>query len=198
LFSYSRIALFANIVFAAVFLHSSGLHALPGAGPSTGNNDVVEKLECIIPDYVQASAKLVPLNVTPELGFDASHVQGLVVTEEYFFLSSVYKQGFTAWLFRMNRHEFKLEKRENLARLMDFHPGGIDYDGKYLWVPVAVYSPESHTNMIVVDPETLKYKVIFEVADHIGAVARSGNLVIGANWNARQFYFWTLRAIPFS
>ena len=37
-----------------------------------------------------------------------------------------------------------------------YHPGGIDYDGEYIWGPVAEYRPNSESIIYKVDAETLK------------------------------------------
>jgi hypothetical protein len=140
-----------------------------------------------------ASATLFPILVTPPFGFDAFHVQGLVVTDDHFFLTSVDKSTTTAIIFKINRADNTLAGQKVISKLFDFHPGGMDYDGTYIWVPVAVYDDNSHTYMTIVDPATLRHKVVFEVQDHIGAAARIGDMVIGANWNARDFYFFTLK-----
>ena len=149
-----------------------------------------------LPEFAASAVSLAPVSVSPELGFAAFHVQGLVVTGDSFIFSSVDKPGFAAWLFRVDRKTMKVVNGKNLAKLMDFHPGGIDFDGKNLWVPVAVYAPRSHTNVMVVDPETFKTRKAFEVEDHIGAVACVGDVIVGASWDAEEFYFWTAKGEP--
>ena len=37
-----------------------------------------------------------------------------------------------------------------------YHPGGIDYDGTYIWVPVAEYRPNSRSIVYRVKPETMQ------------------------------------------
>ena len=36
-----------------------------------------------------------------------------------------------------------------------YHPGGMDYDGTSIWVPVAEYRPNSHSILYSVNPETM-------------------------------------------
>ena len=46
-----------------------------------------------------------------------------------------------------------------------YHPGGIDYDGDDIWVPVAEYRPNSRSIVYRVDPETMKATEVFRFAD---------------------------------
>lgn len=76
-----------------------------------------------------------------------------------------------------------------------YHPGGIDYDGRSLWVPVAEYRPNSRSIAYRVDPDTLRAEEVFRVNDHIGGMVRdevSGELH-GVSWGSRTFYSWTSR-----
>lgn len=77
-----------------------------------------------------------------------------------------------------------------------YHPGGIDYDGRAVWVPVAEYRPHSRSIIYRVDPETMEATAVFRVNDHIGAVVydAANERLHGMNWDARQFYTWDLSA----
>jgi len=130
--------------------------------------------------------------ISPVLGFDAFHVQGLLVTKSRFYFTSVNAKKGEAWLFKLDRRGLKLLGRRDLAIGQDIHPGGIDFDGQAIWVPVAAYRKRSHAYILSVDPETLEPRRRFEVDDHIGAIARHGEFVIGVNWDAEDFYFWTV------
>jgi hypothetical protein len=74
-----------------------------------------------------------------------------------------------------------------------YHPGGIDYDGRNIWVPVAEYRPDSRSIVYRVDPETLKATEVFRFADHIGAIVHNtdDNTLHGVSWGSRRFYRWT-------
>lgn len=76
-----------------------------------------------------------------------------------------------------------------------YHPGGLDFDGRWLWIPVAEYRPNSRAIIYRVDPITLKATEAFRVADHIGAVAmdRETNTLIGASWGSRRIYRWPIQ-----
>jgi hypothetical protein len=75
-----------------------------------------------------------------------------------------------------------------------YHPGGIDYDGEHIWVPVAEYRPDSRSIVYRVDPNTLKATEVFRFPDHIGGVLRNTeeNALHGVSWGSRRLYRWTL------
>ena len=75
-----------------------------------------------------------------------------------------------------------------------YHPGGIDYDGRFIWVPVAEYRPDSHAVIYRVDPRTMTATVVLRAADHIGAVVydRATGQLQGVSWGGRRFYDWRL------
>jgi hypothetical protein len=75
-----------------------------------------------------------------------------------------------------------------------YHPGGIDYDGTSIWVPVAEYRPDSRSIVYRVDPATMKAVEVFRFADHIGGIVHDtdDNTLHGVSWGSRRFYRWTL------
>ena len=77
-----------------------------------------------------------------------------------------------------------------------YHPGGLDFDGTSLWIPVAEYRPDSRSIVYTVNPETLKATVVLQVGDHIGGLVRDrqSGALHGVSWGSRRFYRWTLRA----
>jgi hypothetical protein len=97
-------------------------------------------------------------------------------------------------------HLFKFDKAGNLLgdlRLGEgsiYHPGGIDYDGTSIWVPVAEYRPNSRSIVYRVDPVRMRATEVFRFADHIGAVIHNtdDNTLHGVSWGSRRFYRWTL------
>ena len=121
------------------------------------------------------------------VGFPTFHPQGMVRIGETFFVSSVeVKQAtrrFPAPIDGYDRdagagvgHLFKFDASGKL--LADvilgegtiYHPGGIDYDGTDIWVPVAEYRPNSKSIVYRVDPQSMKATEVFRWADHIGGV----------------------------
>ncbi len=75
-----------------------------------------------------------------------------------------------------------------------YHPGGIDSDGSYIWVPVGEYRPGSRSIIYRVDAETLEAHEVFHFPDHIGALVRDTekNRLIGYSWGSRRIYEWPL------
>src|SRR5262249_31731679 len=144
------------------------------------------------------------------LYFDAFHPQGLVKIGPKFYLSAVevlkptegskpWKTGFSrtagegvAHLFEFDA-EGKILREIRLGEETMYHPGGMDFDGKSIWVPVSEYRPKSFTIIYKVDPETLRAVEVFRVMDHIGGLVynRELNTLVGLNWGAEYFYEWT-------
>lgn len=74
-----------------------------------------------------------------------------------------------------------------------YHPGGIDFDGTSVWVPVAEYRPNSRAIVYKLNPASLEATVAFRVNDHIGGVVRDRRTgrVHGVSWGSRTEYAWT-------
>jgi len=81
------------------------------------------------------------------------------------------------------------------------HPGGMQSDGKRLWIPIAESKPKSHSRLCafpldgMVAGQPLKPEFEFLFNDHIGAVAVAADhgLLIGANWDTESVYVWDLQ-----
>ena len=145
------------------------------------------------------------------LAFDTQHPQGMVKIGDHFYVSSVeiktatkrYPQlqdGYDRDTGEGTGHLFKFDASGKL--LSDtvlgegsvYHPGGIDFDGRYIWVPVAEYRPNSRAIIYKVDPATMKPVEVFRYGDHLGGVvhntdAKTLNFV---SWGSRRFYRFTL------
>ena len=91
--------------------------------------------------------------------------------------------------------EFSMATGEHI-RMVDvaegdrFHPGGISADGESLWVPVAEYRRDSSSVIQKRSVRTLELQYEFDVTDHIGCIAVAPGVLIGANWDSRDFYVW--------
>jgi len=168
--------------------------------PATRVGDAVQTLT--------RDSRWTQVSATP-LEFDAYHPQGMVKVGEAFFVSSVeiqertrfYPQrrdGFDrdqgkgqGWLFKIG------PKGELLASLKlgdgpIYHAGGLDFDGRYLWVPTAEYRPGGPSIIYRVDPAAMTATEAFRVNDHIGAVAwdPATRSLTGLSWGGRNFYRW--------
>ena len=148
---------------------------------------------------------------TIPIRFTTFHPQGMVKVGETLYVSSVevkvrtrrYPQpidGYDRDTGEGIGHLFKIDMNGN--RLFDltlgegaiYHPGGIDFDGRHLWVPVAEYRPNSRSIIYRVDPDTMKPTEALRFADHIGAVGYNtdDDTLHGVSWGSRRFYRWTL------
>jgi hypothetical protein len=97
------------------------------------------------------------------------------------------------WLFKFDATGKLLGKVELSDGTM-FHPGGMDYDGRYLWVPVAEYRPNSQTRIYRVNPRTLTAELVFTAKDHIGGLVHNVHrgTLHGVSWGSRRLYTWAL------
>ena len=130
--------------------------------------------------------------------FRTFHPQGMVRIDETFFVSSVEVKDRDAG--RGIGHLYKIDAAGNLVADLTlgegniYHPGGIDYDGVNIWVPVAEYRPDSRSIVYRVDPQAMKATEVLRFADHIGAIVHNtdDHTLHGVSWGSRRFYRWTL------
>lgn len=97
-------------------------------------------------------------------------------------------------------HLFKMDREGNLLANITlgedsiYHPGGIDFDGEFIWIPVAEYRPNSSSIVYRVDPSSMDAQEVFRVDDHLGALVFDtlDNTLHGVSWGSRFFYSWKL------
>jgi hypothetical protein len=148
------------------------------------------------------------------VGFRTFHPQGMVRIGETFFVSSVEVTSAPERFARPSAdgfdrspgagvgHLFKIDRQGRLLADLHlgngtiYHPGGIDFDGRAIWVPVAEYRPDSRSILYRVDPATLAATEVLRVADHIGGLVHDvdAGTLNGVSWGSRRFYRWTLGA----
>jgi uncharacterized protein DUF6454 len=143
--------------------------------------------------------------------FRTFHPQGMVKVGDVLFVSSVEVRTptarFPAPVGGYDRdpgtgrgHLFKIDLDGNLLASTTlgestmYHPGGIDYDGRHIWVPVAEYRPDSRSIVYRIDPATMKAAEVLRFADHIGAIVHDtdDDTLHGLSWGSRRFYRWTI------
>ena len=165
-------------------------------------------------DAIERATRSTPWTVVQRipLDFETHHPQGFARVGDRLFLSSVevieppqrYPEpvgGYDRTPGKGRGHLFELSLDGRLLNHVElgegtiYHPGGIDYDGRSLWVPVAEYRPDSRAIVYRVNPETLRAREAFRVADHVGGVVRDrvSGAVHGVSWGSRTFYKWTSR-----
>jgi hypothetical protein len=144
------------------------------------------------------------------LAFPTHHPQGFALVGDRIFMSTVeiieppvrYPQpidGYDRSPGRGVGHVLVLDRGGRLLRDVvlgeghAYHPGGIDFDGRSLWVPVAEYRPDSAAIVYRLDPDTYRATVAFRVRDHVGGVVRdrATGEVHGVSWGSRTLYRWT-------
>ena len=131
-----------------------------------------------------------------KIEFRTYHPQGMTFVDERIFLSSVEvinrgKGLGKAHLFEISR-EGELLRSLSVGEGAIYHPGGIDYDGTSIWVPVAEYSPNSRSIVYTIDPDTLRAREVFRFNDHLGAIAHNAERreLVGMSWGSRRIYRW--------
>src|SRR5690349_10164527 len=147
-----------------------------------------------------------------KLNFPSYHTEGIAYSNDNIFLSAVQilepTRKFTAPQDGFDRtpgkgigHLFVMDKAGNLQKdivLGDgdmYHPGGIDFDGANVWVPVAQYRPNSSAIIYRVDAKTLGVHKQFQVKDHFGGLVldKSTGHLVGNTWGSRRFAEWNLK-----
>jgi hypothetical protein len=122
---------------------------------------------------------------------ETHHVQGIDVDNGTLWVSSVDAKSRRGWVFVFDRKTGKMKHSVEVQNGDRFHPGGLSREGTSIWVPVAEYRRSSTTNMQKRNAQTLALETEFAVNDHIGAVAVVKDQLVGANWDAREFYVWS-------
>lgn len=143
--------------------------------------------------------------------FPTFHPQGMVKIGDDFFFSSVdirvptkrYPQlqdGYdrdtgegVGYLFKMDKTG-KLLAKVQLGEGAIYHPGGIDFDGRHVWVPTAEYRPNSASIVYRVDPQTMKAEEMFRFKDHVGGIVHNTDdkSLHGVSWGSRRLYAWPI------
>ena len=145
-----------------------------------------------------------------KFNFPTYHTEGLAVTPNRLFLSAVQiveptkkyptpVNGYDRTPGKGIGHLFVTDRAGNLQKDLTFadgdvyHPGGIDFDGQNIWLPVAQYRPNSSAAIYRVDAQTLSVTKEFTFGDHIGGIVfdRQTKHLIGNNWGSRRFYEWS-------
>ena len=143
--------------------------------------------------------------------FPTFHPQGMLKIGNAFFVSSVdirkattrypaLQDGYDRDTGEGVGHLFKIDANGKLLQDITlgegsvYHPGGMDFDGKDIWVPVAEYRPNSQSIVYKVDPETMKATEVFRFKDHVGGIVHNTDdkSLHGVSWGSRRFYAWPL------
>ena len=198
-------AIGAVLLASAALLTSRSRAARPAHRPAWPAA-LSDRLIRITPESVWTQVAAVPLR------FRTFHPQGLVKIGDDFYLSSVevrrwprsadHSKGLqgdagagVGHLYRFGA-DGALRADLHLGEGDAYHPGGVDFDGRRIWVPVSEYRPDSHAVIYTVDPTTMISKAAFRFDDHVGAVAmdRERRELHGFSWGGRRRYRWRIDA----
>jgi hypothetical protein len=147
-----------------------------------------------------------------KLNFPTFHTEGIAFSPDHIFLSSVEiieptvkypspQGGYDRTAGKGVGHLFVMDRQGNLQKDITlgegdmYHPGGIDFDGTNVWVPVAQYRPDSSAIVYRVDAKSLDVHKQFEVKDHFGGIVldKSTGHLVGNTWGSRRFAEWNLK-----
>jgi hypothetical protein len=78
---------------------------------------------------------------------------------------------------------------------LEYHPGGLDYDGRGVWVTLAQYRPNSTSTFLRIDPLTLAPTPVLRAHDHFGGVVNdtARHKLVTLNWGSRAASTWRVR-----
>jgi hypothetical protein len=189
-------------------LHSLIIATLWGGLPSLGLSQTAEQASAVQSLTKTSNWELV---ASTPLQFPSYHPQGLVKIGDYFFMSSVET---TIPPIRINDPQSSFDRTPGTGighlfkfaqdgSLLDdlilgegtmYHPGGIDFDGEFIWASVAEYRPNSQSIVYKIDPETMQPKEVFRFPDHLGSVVKdfTADTLYAVNWGSRKFYQWVV------
>lgn len=205
---YGRFTLSAGTRIAAIAaIVTMGMAMNVAAQTNNAGATVSERVKKLTRGTQWKSVATIPVN------FNTFHPQGMVKIGDVFYVSSVDIQKPTVRYPQLQDgydrdtgvgagHLFKIDMKGNLiADLVVgegtmYHPGGIDFDGKSIWVPVAEYRPNSRAIVYRVDPVAMKSSEVFRYGDHVGGIVHNteSKSLHGVSWGSRRFYRWTLDA----
>lgn len=130
-----------------------------------------------------------------------AHVQGIDTDGKHLWVTAVERSTRKGFLYEFSLPDGKLERSVEVQNGDRYHPGGIAASPDSLWIPVAEYRRTSSALIQKRSKKTLALEFEFKVPDHIGCLAVTSDLLIGGNWDSRDFYVWDhqgnlLRKVP--
>ena len=146
-----------------------------------------------------------------DLKFDTYHPQGMLKVDDTFYITTVKVERRPRYT-RQGKQVSVMDEGTGKGYLMQFdaggnllkcielcegsifHPGGMDFDGRYIWVPITKYYPYSRSLIVRVDVRSHQVEKVCYVDDSIGAIIHDtdNNILVGANWDADEFLTWQL------
>ena len=126
------------------------------------------------------------------LRFDSHHPQGMARVGSTWWISTVDVDARRGLVMAVDSRG-NLVEQVAVGDDQRYHPGGMDFDGSAFWIPCAEYRPDSTTSVYRLEPGQAPSRV-FDVDDHVGAMARCGGDgdLVGWSWGSRRFYRWSV------
>ena len=130
------------------------------------------------------------------MAFRIFHPQGMAIIGDRLYLSSVEVVDRAAGVGVAHLFEADLSGRLLRETRLDtgnlYHPSGMSFDGRNLWLAVAEYRPESRSLIMRITPSTMEAEPVFGFDEHFGAVLgdRSTRSLVALNWGSRRYYRW--------
>jgi hypothetical protein len=86
----------------------------------------------------------------------------------------------------------------NSAGALEYHPGGLDYDGRRIWVTLAQYRPNSTSTFMRIGPKRLSVAPVLRARDHFGGVVndKARHRLVTLNWGSRAGASWAIPRRP--
>jgi hypothetical protein len=178
---------------------------LLASGAALANDLVAERVQ-----KLTRAVRWQPVAEVP-IAFRTHHPQGMVKIGDALYVSSVeiikpttrypeLRDGYDRDTGEGAGHLFKIDLKGNLLGDLKlgegsiYHPGGMDYDGRHIWVPAAEYRPNSRAIVYRVDPQKMIATEVFRANDHIGGIVHTTDdrTLHGVSWGSRRLYKWTL------
>ncbi|KAK1709989.1 uncharacterized protein BDZ83DRAFT_591677 [Colletotrichum acutatum] len=77
---------------------------------------------------------------------------------------------------------------------LEYHNGGIDFDGRHIWATLSQYRPNSTATVVRVDPVSVEMERVFKVADHQGGIVHDvhNRTLTTLGWGGRVARRWDL------
>ena len=178
-----------------LFSQSASTSFLPG-----GKTILSERLQAVTPNANWRLTESIKIN------FRTFHCQGMVKIGREFWVTSVEMDNSSSS--NSDRsigkgHLFRMDNKGNLLEDIAigegaiYHPSGIDFDGKHIWIAVAEYRPDSQSIIYRFDPLSGHLREMFRWKDHIGGILRDPetNMLHGISWGSRRCYSWPLKGL---
>ncbi|KAF7560108.1 hypothetical protein G7046_g4044 [Stylonectria norvegica] len=77
----------------------------------------------------------------------------------------------------------------------EYHNGGIDFDGEFIWGAIGQYRPNSTAYVYRTDPTTMIAEEVLHHNDHLGGIIHDTreNSITALNWGGRNATSWHLK-----